>query len=158
MPVLTQSSTSKVLRRKLSRHTFADKIPERVEANSNVVSRNTKQKEAIRTAFGDEGRPLSPEETLEFAQLLVEGLNIGTVYRNIRSLVQEKWLTPIHLPGESARYIVAGRAQHHHFRCNDCGRVFEMPSSWAIAKPRLPRGFRATGHEFFIYGVCATCR
>jgi Fur family ferric uptake transcriptional regulator len=24
-------------------------------------------------------------------------------------------------------------------------------------KPKLPRGFRVTGHEFFLYGLCSQC-
>ncbi len=134
------------------------RVPNRSGGVLAVLSRNTKQKDAIRTAFENEGRPLSPEETLNYAQEQVEGISIATVYRNISSLVEERWLTPIDLPGESTRYVVAGKDHHHHFRCNSCGKVFEMPALVSSAKPKLPRGFRATGHEFFIYGVCSDCK
>jgi Fur family transcriptional regulator, ferric uptake regulator len=105
-----------------------------------------------------EGRPLSPEETLNFAQEQVEGISIATIYRNISSLVEEQWLTPVSIPGESARYEIAGKGHHHHFRCNQCGKVFEMPGCSLNSKPKLPRGFRAISHEFFIYGICSECK
>lgn len=123
-----------------------------------VVPRNTKQKEAIRAAFLEADRPLSPDETLAIAQAEVSGLSIATVYRNIVSLVEEKWLTTVELPGEAKRYEVAGKEHHHHFRCNDCGKVFELQGCTVNIKPQLPRGFRASGHDFFIYGTCAECR
>ncbi len=25
------------------------------------------------------------------------------------------------------------------------------------AKPKLPRGFKYTGHDMFVYGVCSAC-
>lgn len=123
-----------------------------------IQLRNTRQKEAIRLAFLDADRPLSPEEILAYAQKRVKGISIATVYRNIGSLVDDKWLVSVDLPGESTRYEVAGKEHHHHFHCNSCGKVFEMEGCGVELKPKLPRGFRVTGHEFFVYGSCAECR
>ena len=83
-----------------------------------VQPRKTRQKEAIRTAFLTADRPLSPEETLAYAQQQVDGISIATVYRNIGALVEDKWLMPVEIPGESTRYEVAGKEHHHHFHCN----------------------------------------
>ncbi len=123
-----------------------------------VQSRKTRQKDAIRAAFLGADRPLSPEEVLRYARELVEGVSIATVYRNIGTLVEESWLTSIALPGETARYEVAGKEHHHHFRCNQCRKVFEMPGCGVQFKPNLPKGFQVTGHEFFLSGNCAACQ
>lgn len=123
-----------------------------------VLVRNTRQKDAIRAAFINTNRPLSPEEILVLAQKEVEGISIATVYRNVGSLVEDQWLVPVEIPGESSRYEVAGKEHHHHFHCNDCGKVFELQGCDVTVKPKLPRGFRATGHEFFLYGTCAECK
>jgi Fur family transcriptional regulator, ferric uptake regulator len=119
--------------------------------------RNTKQKTAIREAFSEAGRPLSAEEVLEGAQHHHPALGIATVYRNIQNLVEDGWLTPVELPGQSTRYELAGKEHHHHFHCNTCGKLFELEGCIAQSKPRVPRGFRTTGHEFFLYGICAAC-
>jgi Fur family ferric uptake transcriptional regulator len=123
-----------------------------------VQPRNTKQKEAIRAAFIEADRPLSPEETFALAKEEVAGISVATVYRNISALVDDNWLVPVEIPGKPTRYEVAGKAHHHHFQCNECGKLFELEGCAVQIKPRLPRGFMSTGHEFFVYGRCADCR
>ena len=122
-----------------------------------IQPRKTRQKDAIRTAFTAADRPLSHEEALTLAQQQVDGLSIATVYRNIHLLVDEGWLVPVEVPGDTTRYETAGKEHHHHFQCNECGKMFELPGCGVDVKPKLPRGFRGTGHEFYVYGVCDSC-
>ncbi|NYF77797.1 Fur family transcriptional regulator [Granulicella arctica] len=122
-----------------------------------IQIRKTRQKDAIRTAFLEADRPLSPDEALQEAQKLVEGVSVATVYRNINSLLEDKWLVPIDLPGQAARYEVAGKEHHHHFQCTVCMKTYELSGCALQVKPKLPRGFKATGHEFFVYGTCVDC-
>ena len=122
-----------------------------------MEKRNTRQKAAIRNGFIEMNRPLSPDEALEAARRHHLRLGIATVYRNIQNLVDEKWLQPVEVPGDTTRYEVAGKKHHDHFHCNACGKVFDLEGCLALAKLKLPKGFRATGHEFFLYGTCAEC-
>jgi Fur family ferric uptake transcriptional regulator len=124
---------------------------------SKPLPRNTRQKQAIRTAFEEADRPLSPEEALAAAQRHYENLGIATVYRNIKAMLADGSLEPVSLPGEAMRYEIAGKAHHHHFHCHDCGKLYELEGCSTTVLPRLPRGFRVTGHEFLLYGVCARC-
>ncbi|HLH07281.1 MAG TPA: transcriptional repressor [Terriglobales bacterium] len=119
--------------------------------------RNTRQKQAIREAFSEAARPLSPEEALAYAQAHYKRLGIATMYRNIKALVEDGWLLPVEVPGRSTRYEVAGKRHHHHFHCKGCDKVFEVEGCVASSKPRLPRGFRSTSHEFYLFGLCSGC-
>ncbi|MGA8090870.1 MAG: transcriptional repressor [Terracidiphilus sp.] len=119
--------------------------------------RNTRQKMVIREAFARANRPLSPEEALQTAQQYHPTIGIATIYRNIQALVKGRWLEPVEVPGDATRYEVAGKEHHHHFQCNDCGKLYDLEGCVAQSRPKLPKGFRASGHEFYVYGTCATC-
>ena len=120
--------------------------------------RNTRQRAAIREAIESTGRPMSPEEILAAAQQRASGLGAATVYRNIKSLLEEGWLVSVELPGQPQRYELAGKDHHHHFHCQACGRVFELQGCVDGFRQLLPRGFRVTGHQLLLYGVCRACR
>ena len=120
--------------------------------------RNTRQRTAIREAFEQVDRPLSPQQVLEAAQSEVDGLGIATVYRNIKALLEEGWLAPVELPGSATVYERSGKAHHHHFHCERCSRVFDLrgclPNINRLAGPR----FSVARHELVLYGTCADCR
>ncbi len=123
--------------------------------------RDTQQKKAIRAAFSAAARPLSPEEAQAEAAKLVKGISVATIYRNINALIDDAWLSAVDVPGEPARYEVAGKGHHHHFHCEQCGRIYDLEGCIlgynVDPRPTLPEGFRLTGHELFLYGLCAAC-
>lgn len=121
------------------------------------MQRETRQRKAIRRAFTEAGHPLSPRELHDAAQAYAEGLGIATVYRNIRALEEADWLEPVELPGEPARYEVAGKGHHHHFHCRECDKVYEVEGCPGNLQDVTPEGFRLERHEFVLYGLCETC-
>ena len=57
------------------------------------MQRKTRQREIIRQVLKDADRPLSPPEIYESACKLVPGIGQATVYRAVKSLVEENWLS-----------------------------------------------------------------
>ncbi len=121
------------------------------------MERNTRQRTAIREALEAANRPLSPGEVLDAAQRMVPRLGIATVYRTLRALQEEGWLTVVELPGDSARYERAHLDHHHHFQCRACNRVFEMKGCPANVAALAPAGFEVDAHEVVLYGRCVSC-
>jgi Fur family ferric uptake transcriptional regulator len=119
--------------------------------------RDTRQKRAIRNVFTTENRPLSTEQVHTAARVDIEGLGLATVYRSIRTLIDDGWLTVIDVPGQGTLYEIAGKAHHHHFSCDACRRVFEVEGCAKDISVVLPRGFRASSHEITVRGRCADC-
>jgi Fur family ferric uptake transcriptional regulator len=120
--------------------------------------RNTRQRAAIRRAFEDADRPLSPQQALEAAQADTPGMGIATVYRNIKSLLEDGWLAPVDLPGAPTVYERSGKAHHHHFHCEACSRVFELTGCIPQINRLAGRRFSVRRHELVLYGTCAECR
>lgn len=121
------------------------------------MERNTRQRGAIREAIALAGRPLLPQEVLDAAQQGAPGLSIATVYRNLRTMVDEGELHSVMLPGENARYELAGGGHHHHFQCLKCQRVFEVEACPGDLASLAPPGFTVEDHELTLYGRCREC-
>jgi Fur family transcriptional regulator, ferric uptake regulator len=122
-----------------------------------VATRNTNQRKAIRDVFERTDRPLSTQEVLAAAQGRKSGLGIATVYRTIKILLEEGWLSAVKLPGEPPRYERAGKPHHHHFYCKHCGRVYEVPGSVQLLDALVPKGFVLEEHDLVLYGRCSQC-
>ncbi len=120
------------------------------------MSRETRQKNAIRKALFDAGRPLSVREILETAQNEVTGLGVATVYRNLKTLQEEKLIAPVDLPGEPARWEIP-EGHHHHFLCRVCDRLFEIRSCPEDLVRLLPDGYTLEDHDILLRGQCDMC-
>ena len=124
------------------------------------MSARTRQRETIREAFIEAGRPLSPAELHEMALASLPEIGKATVYRTIKMLLDEGFLKVVSLPGESDRYELtdapAGH-HHHHFRCQSCDRVFDLDGCVPNLGDLLPEGFTMADHEIFLFGTCPDC-
>jgi Fur family ferric uptake transcriptional regulator len=119
--------------------------------------RETGQRRAIRRVVERADGPLSVQDVLDAAQAEVPGLGIATVYRNLKTMVEEGFLTPIEIPGEPARYEPADKHHHHHFRCRTCDRVFDISGCSSRIDAEVPRGFEVDEHVLVLYGRCPQC-
>jgi Fur family transcriptional regulator, ferric uptake regulator len=119
--------------------------------------RSTRQRRNIRAVFEAADRPLSVDEVLSAAKRGRHKVSLSTVYRFVRSLVDEGWLAVIEMPGLGTFYELAGKAHHHHFSCLACGRVYELNDCVSIREFALPKGFKAVSHDITVAGACAAC-
>ena len=108
--------------------------------------------------FANIERPLTAQEVLERGQRIVPSLGLATVYRALKNLVREGWLSAVELPGEGLRYELAERPHHHHFLCRSCDQAFEVHHCPEELEQLAPDGFEVEGHELILFGRCAPCR
>ena len=120
-------------------------------------TRNTAQRDAIRDSFAETEGPMSAREVLDRAQEAVPSLGIATVYRHLKTLSEEGWLTAVELPGEATRYERADLHHHHHFKCDECDRVFDIPVQHHGVCHATLEGFDVKHHEVVLYGTCPEC-
>ena len=125
--------------------------------NERAAARGTRQRRAIRSAFLGTDRPLDPTEVLVLAVAGHSGLGIATVYRKIKALLEEGWLTAVELAGEVTQNELAGKEHHHHFRWRTRGKVFEMNACLPNVQKLAPQGFQVSGHDLLLYGACRGC-
>jgi Fur family transcriptional regulator, ferric uptake regulator len=121
------------------------------------MERATRQRAAIRDAIAQAERPLLPQEVLLAAQNQVPGLGIATVYRNLKTLVEDNELHQVNLPGENPRFELAHHQHHHHFQCKHCQRVFDVHACPGNLAALAPAGFTVDDHDLTLYGRCKDC-
>ena len=126
-------------------------------AHRPALERFSRQRAAIRAVIDQAQRPLSPQEVLDAGQAAVSGLGLATVYRNLKLLLEAGEIKAVVLPGDSPRYESANHGHHHHFQCNTCQRVFEVPECPGNLASLAPAGFTVEHHELTLYGRCKDC-
>lgn len=85
-------------------------------------------------------------------------VSLATVYRNLRLLARQGFLTEIQA-GPSIRFD-ARVHRHHHFTCSRCGRIFDLEepvNARLDARVAARTGFRVSHHRIEFYGVCGRC-
>lgn len=97
-------------------------------------------------------------ELHERARAVDPGLGLATTYRTVELLRASGSIHPLLGEGEHV-YVRCGPDHHHHLVCTSCGGVQETELCAAPAPEELRRlhGFRSTGHELDIYGICERC-
>lgn len=89
----------------------------------------------------------------------IPGISLGTVYRNLRLLAAKGELMAMESTGCLSRFDGCTEV-HHHFRCDVCGRLFdieEMLGSEIDREVEAQTGFKVRGHALEFRGICAEC-
>lgn len=121
-------------------------------------TRKTWQRAVILRVVENAGCHLTAEEIHRRVARGRRPIGLATVYRALEAFAREGLVEPLYVGDGRVRYGSASR-HHDHLVCLDCGRWQPLG---ACARPRLPRGHKATfqvlGHRVEFYGRCARCR
>jgi Fur family ferric uptake transcriptional regulator len=97
----------------------------------------------------------------EIEEALAAGFDRVTLYRVLDWLVESGLAHRITDPDRVFRFSLAApgnaaHAEHAHFRCEACGKVFCL-ADIPVPAPTLPKGFASRAVEYCITGQCARC-
>lgn len=88
------------------------------------------------------------------------GVGLATVYRGVAALEASGWIARAGERDGAALYVCCSHeGHHHHLVCTGCGRVEHAacPVEPVLAEVAQTTGFRVTGHDVRLYGVCDAC-
>ena len=126
-----------------------------------TMERKTRQYQAIFEVIAHGGRPLLAQEILELGARAVPKLSLATVYRQVKSVLEDGSIRQVQLPGQNPRYEIDSHAHdhghHHYFQCRRCEKVFDVQSCPGNLDKLAPAGFMVEDHEMILYGRCGEC-
>ena len=124
-----------------------------------IVRRETKQRKTILYILKNTAAHPTADEIYDEARKLIPNISKGMVYHDLHVLQEDCMITGLNLDGVLGRYE-AKQKNHYHFRCDECGRVFDLdePVDPAVDERVCIRsGFRVSHHQTEFRGLCKDC-
>jgi len=122
--------------------------------------RETKQREAILRVLRNTKAHPTADRIYEEVKKEIPNISKGTVYRNLQVLQEDGAVTELNLNGTLSRFE-AKQASHYHFRCEQCGRVFdvdELMNNELDERVAKKTGFKVSHHQLEFRGLCKDCQ
>ena len=94
------------------------------------------------------------EEIHAIAREVSPRISLGTVYRNLNTLVESGKVRRISQPGKPDRFDKT--VPHDHLICKGCGNVIDIGCIDCQCKS-LPKGVKVQSFDVTAYGMCSTC-
>lgn len=125
-----------------------------------MIKRDSRQRRAILSVLCHSDSHPTADSIYDEVREMIPNISKGTVYRNLSVLKDAGEITELNLGGTTSRYEEK-KENHYHFRCEKCGRVFDLdePVNRALdAKIAGQTGFEVYYHQLEFLGVCKDCR
>jgi len=117
----------------------------------------TKQRMAILEGLSSGRAHVTAQEVYELVNQKHPEIGFATVYRFLRKMTEQKFVTEVRMGGLPARYELTPNHHHDHLTCVECGKIVEFENH-EIEKLQLDtaekHGFSLTNHVLELYGVC----
>lgn len=126
----------------------------------NGFQRMTEQRRLILEVLRSTDCHPTADWVYEHVRAKLPTISLGTIYRNLRALAAMGMALELDFGSGQDRFD-GNPEPHYHFRCQDCGRLFDLPLALrpnldAEAAKRFPG--RILGHRLEFYGQCADCQ
>lgn len=121
----------------------------------------TDQRLAILEALHDGRTHVTAQEVFEVVSVKDPEIGFATVYRFLRTLTENNFVTEVRMGGLPARYELTPKSHHDHLTCVLCGKICEFENHHIEElqeKVAKQFGFELTSHVLELYGICPDCQ
>jgi len=121
----------------------------------------THQRVTILTAIRSGPAHFTAQEVFELVNEKNPDIGFATVYRFLKKLSEENFVTEVRMGGLPARYEWSAKEHHDHLTCVKCQTIVEFENQ-KIEELQVSiaqrNGFVLTHHILELYGICQNCR
>jgi len=120
--------------------------------------RFSKQRDIILNIVQDTRTHPTADYVYEKARNELPNVSLGTVYRNLGQLVENKQLKSLNIDGTI--HYDAFLDDHQHFQCKTCNRVFdiELNTKDFVSKVESNTNHIIDGCQILLVGICNDCQ
>ncbi len=122
--------------------------------------RHSKQRETILAMLRSTRDHPTADQIYDEVRKQVPRISKGTVYRDLKILQEDGAVKELSPPDTVGRFD-ATMEPHYHFRCDRCGRVFDLDEAVdqeLDARVAKRTGYKVTHHELEFRGLCRDCQ
>lgn len=118
--------------------------------------RYSRQRELITEII--KGRKDHPTADMIYASAreLDSTISLGTVYRNLKILADEKEIITLETEDKRLHYD-GDTSRHSHFICSDCGKIIDFFEQIEPPKEITESGLTIISEKCVYYGKCNSC-
>lgn len=117
--------------------------------------KNSKQRELVLEIVNNSKEHPTAEEVYIKARKYMPNISLGTVYRNLNTLVEMKSIRKIKTCGETYRYDNS-YLKHNHFICEVCGNVLDVDVG-NTCDVKTVDGNLVYSMDTIYFGICKNC-
>ncbi|MEE8342023.1 MAG: transcriptional repressor [Candidatus Neomarinimicrobiota bacterium] len=120
--------------------------------------RNSKKRDLILNIVQDNRIHPTADYIYHEARNEIPNLSLGTVYRNLGQLVDNKLLRSIKIDGTI--HYDAFLDDHQHFQCKSCNEIYdiELNMNDLVSKIESKTNHKVDGIEIHLTGICKKCQ
>ena len=125
-----------------------------------AITKSSKQRFAIMDVLRNTKCHPTAEWVYEEVRKKIPNISLGTVYRNLSKLSDDKSIVKLNI-GTSSEHFDGNTIPHYHVSCVECGKIFdieELPefnmNKWASEK----FNGEIIEHRTVFTGICSECK
>lgn len=117
------------------------------------------QRQVVLETLRAQKQHLTAQQLYQIARRSCPRLSLGTVYRNLNTLVASGLAGRVCVPGEADRFDWEPQP-HHHFYCRACKATcnLELPTDVLDSALAACGGVRVEGYNLIVTGLCENCQ
>lgn len=116
--------------------------------------RNTRQRSLVLDIINNSYSHPTAYQVHEECTKVIPNISLGTVYRNLNTLVGLGEIQRLEIPNQMTRYDKM--LSHDHFICLECGNVYDLKRS-KISYDEVIDGNRVYNCKISYEGICHDC-
>lgn len=118
--------------------------------------RQSNRRDAILKVLRENRTHPTADEVYSLVREEYPNVSLGTVYRNLKYLVQQGLVSTLETTDACLHYD-GDTKEHCHFICERCGKIIDVFESVEQPCTLTKYGVTVTSSKAVFYGVCADC-